>query len=129
MITTTDIANILYKDCLHFGLPVFQRGNVDEGEISEERIVIYVKKQTDSTYWKNCFAEVNLCVPNLINGKANLIRLNELERSVEAYFDKTGVFNDTPYSYSISDREIIEDHDFNCYYVNVRILFNVLNVM
>lgn len=47
MITTTDAANILYKDSAIFGLPVFQDGNVPTGIVDEKgRVVIHPKEQS-----------------------------------------------------------------------------------
>ncbi len=80
MIVTTDIGNILYRDCKIFGIDIVPAGETLTGELKSERIVIHTKKQQTGTYWKKSFAEVNLCVPNLSENEANTIRLNELER-------------------------------------------------
>ena len=129
MITTTDIANILYKE-LDFGIKRYQKGNIPEGEVSEERIVILPKSQNPSKIWKKGFVEVNFCVPD-INGKADLIRLNELER-LAAGVENTGVYDGTSYTYSASSPEstlgIEQDTALKCHYVNLKLLFNVLNI-
>lgn len=84
MIATTDIANIIFKDCKSFGISeVYQRGNIPEGKVNAERIVVYPKTQQPDTYWERGYVEVNLCVPLSRSGKANLIRLNELERKAK----------------------------------------------
>ena len=101
MIVTTDIGNILYRDCKAFEICIVPAGETLTGELASERIVIHTKKQQPGKYWKKSFAEVNLCVPNLSENEANTIRLNELER---------------------------KDTALKCHYVNVRILFEVLNV-
>ena len=61
MIVTTDIGNILYRDCKAFGIEVYQKGNIPDGEITTERVIIWTKEQSQETYWKKGFVEVNLC--------------------------------------------------------------------
>lgn len=129
MIVTTDIANILYRDCQPFGISIVPHGKKLTGELKSERIVIHTKKQQPETYWKKSFAEVNLCVPDLNEGEANTIRLNELEKQAQGLFDgMTGRYDDTTYHYSIESIGTEEDTSLKCHYVNVRILFEVLNV-
>lgn len=129
MITTTDIANILYRDCQLFGIDIVPHGKKLTGPMKFERIVIHAKKQQPGTYWKKSFVEVNLCVPDLKEGEANSIRLNELEKQAQGLFDDvTGRYDDTTYHYSIESIGTEEDTALKCHYVNVRILFEVLNV-
>ena len=129
MIVTTDIANILYRDCQPFGIPIVPHGKKLTGELKSERIVIHAKKQQPGTYWKKSFVEVNLCVPNLKEGEANTIRLNELERMANQKLnDVVGNYDGTNYYYSIESIGIEKDESLKCHYVNVRILFEVLNV-
>ncbi|UVP50672.1 hypothetical protein NXW88_24375 [Bacteroides cellulosilyticus] len=52
MIVTTDIGNILYRDCKAFGIEVYQKGNIPDGEITTERVIIWTKEQSQETYWK-----------------------------------------------------------------------------
>lgn len=130
MIVTTDIANILYRDCKAFGIEVYQSGNIpdEDKELSSERVIIRTKTQSPETYWKKGFVEVNLCVPDL-GGKANLIRLQELERKVQEVLDDVvGEYDGSSYYYSIDSIGTEADTALKCHYVNVRILFNVLNV-
>ena len=92
-------------------------------------IVIHSKKQQPGTYWKKSFVEVNLCVPDLKKGEANTIRLNELEKEAQELFDGvTGHYDGVSYFYSIDSIGTEEDTDLKCHYVNVRLLFEVLNV-
>ena len=101
MIVTTDIANILYKDCEAFGMEVYQSGNIpDENKkLSSERVIIIAKSQSSEAIWKKGFVEVNLCVPDM-DGKANLIRLQELERKVQEVLDDiVGEFDGSSYYY------------------------------
>lgn len=130
MIVTTDIANILYKDCEAFGMEVYQSGNIpDENKkLSSERVIIIAKSQSPEAIWKKGFVEVNLCVPDM-DGKANLIRLQELERKAQEILDDVvGEFDGSSYYYSIDQIGTEADTALKCHYVNVRLLFQVLNV-
>ena len=102
MIVTTDIGNILYRDCKAFGIDIVPDGETLTGELKSERIVIHTKKQQPGKYWKKSFAEVNLCVPNLSENEANTIRLNELERKADKLLDDVvSTYDGTTYRYSI----------------------------
>ncbi len=129
MIVTTDIGNILYRDCKAFGIDIVPDGETLTGELTSERIVIHTKKQQPGKYWKKSFAEVNLCVPNLSENEANTIRLNELERKAGKLLDDVvSTYDGTTYRYSIESIGTEADTALKCHYVNVRILFEVLNV-
>ena len=130
MIVTTDIANILYKDCKAFGIEVYQAGNIpdEHKELSSERVIIRTKSQSPETYWNKGFVEVNLCVPDM-DGDANLIRLQEFERKAQEVLDEVvGEYDGSNYYYLIDSIGIEADTELRCHYVNVRILFQVLNV-
>lgn len=130
MIVTTDIANILYKDCKAFGMEIYQSGNIpnEDKELSSERIIIIAKSQSPEAIWKKGFVEVNLCVPDM-DGKANLIRLQELERKAQEVLDDVvGEFDGSSYYYSIDQIGTEADTELRCHYVSVRLLFQVLNV-
>ena len=128
MIVTTDIGNILYRDCKVFGIDLIPDGETLTGELKYEKIVIHVKKQQLGTYWKKSFVEVNLCVPDLKEGEANTIRLNELERQAMKILRSTGSYNGSFYRYSIYNIGTEADTALKCHYVNVSVLFEVLNV-
>ncbi len=129
MIVTTDIGNILYRDCKAFGIDIVPDGETLTGELTSERIVIHTKKQQPGKYWKKSFAEVNLCVPNLSENEANTIRLNELERKADKLLDDVvSTYDGTTYRYSIESIGAEADAALKCHYVNVRILFEVINV-
>ena len=130
MIVTTDIANILYKDCEIFDIEVFQAGNIpdEHKKLSSERVIIRTKSQSPEAIWKKGFVEVNLCVPDM-NGDANLIRLQELERKAQEVLDDVvGEYDGSNYYYLIDSIGIEADTELRCHYVNVRLLFQVLNV-
>ena len=44
MIVTTDIGNILYRDCKAFGIDIVPDGETLTGELKSERIVIHTKR-------------------------------------------------------------------------------------
>lgn len=129
MIVSSDIANIIYRDCKAFGIDIVPDGERLVGELSNERIIIHAKKQEPCAYWKKGFVEVNLCVPYSSENSANSTRLGELERQAQTLLDDVvSSYDGTSYRYGISSigREL--DTDLKCHYVNVRILFEVLNV-
>ena len=129
MIVTTDIGNILYRDCRVFGINIVPAGETLTSELKSERIVIHSKKQQPGKYWKKSFAEVNLCVPDLSENEASSIRLGELERQAMKMFDDiVSSYDGTTYRYSIESIGTEADTALKCHYVNVRILFEVLNV-
>ena len=130
MITTSDIVDILYKDFSSFGKEIYRKGNIPSGVVKKERVVILPKDQTPETYWKKSFVEVNICVPDLKEGVANLSRLQEIERRVVAECSsRVGEFKDSHYSYGISSvTGLNKDSDMKCHYVNVRLFFEVLIV-
>lgn len=128
MITTTDIANILYRDCEAFGIERVPDGETIVGKLTDERIVILSKSQQPGPYWKKSYVEVNLCVPDF-KDNANAIRLNELQRKAHEVLDDVhGVYDGTAYRYSVYSCGMEEDTTLKCHYVNVRLLFEVLNV-
>lgn len=128
MIVTTDIANILYRDCKIFGIDIVPQGKTLVGELKSERIVIHAKRQQPGKYWKKSFVEVNLCVPDLSENEANSIRLQELEREATRRFDAVESYDGTTYRYSVASIGTEKDASLKCHYINVRILFEVLNV-
>ena len=130
MIVTTDIADILYRDCKALGIEIVPFGKTITGELKEERITIHVKGQTPNRYWEKCFCDVNLCVPDLGLGIANTLRLKELERKAKEIFKSvTGEFDGTRYNYGVETIHIEADTALKCHFINCRLLFNVLNTV
>ncbi len=129
MITTSDIVDILHGVCARYGAPVYRKGAIPDGVVTEERIVILPKDQSSQTYWKKCFVEVNICVPYLADGVANLVRLQEVERRAQLLFDGiTGEYDSNSYLFTIESLSgVNRDDSMKCHYVNVRLLFQVLN--
>lgn len=130
MITTTDVANILYTKCKEFDMPIYQEGNIDDGRVAQEgRIVIHVKEQTAETYWKKGFAEVNLIVPDTPQKHADLVRLNELERKAMMFDGISGKYDDTLYQIKVSSTTMLENKELESHYINARLLVKVLNTI
>lgn len=128
MITSGDAANIIYRDLGDFPITeIYHAGDEPEGEILAERIIIHTKPQSPDTYWKKNFLEVNLCVPDKA-GQKDKIRTDELEHEATSFFCKVGEYDDTVYRYSILSVGVEKDYDLKCHYVNVKVLFEVLNV-
>lgn len=127
MITVTDAANIVYRHALTLGYETYQKGNIPKGPITTERITVTTKRLTKETFWKKCFVEVNLIAPD-IEDEADTIRLNEMEREAQKYFDSlTDEYDGTRYRLSAGESEMFEDGSFHCHYVNIRVLFEILN--
>lgn len=130
MITSSDIANIIYRDCKVFGLDIVPDGETIVGELKTERIAIHTKEPQESDYWWKSYVEVNICVPDLKN-KSNRVRLDELQaQAYSIWYNKTvtGEYNDTRYKYTLYTSSQLEESTLKCHYVNVRLLFQVLNV-
>ena len=130
MIVTTDIGNILYRDCKIFDIELVPSWDKLKSDVSAERIDLGTSRHLTGKYWKKGFVEVNLCVPDLDDlGTANTIRLNEIERQANSVFDKVvSSYDGTTYRYSIDSIGTEADTALKCHYVNARILFEVLNV-
>ena len=129
MITTSDIVDILYDVCASFRMPIYRKGAIPDGVASSERIIILPKEQTPQTYWKKCFVEVNFCVPDISDGVAELNRLQALERQAQRVLDGVaGEYESDSYLFSIESLSgVNRDESMKCHYVNVRLLFQVLN--
>lgn len=130
MITTTDTANILYITCKAFGMPVYQAGNIPNGEIGAAgRVVIHTKEQTPGSTWTKGFVEINLFVADTPHGKADLKRLNELERMAVKYLKASGWYDETAYTYSVTSTSVLENSNLKAHYINAKVLFKALNTM
>lgn len=125
MIVTGDIENIFVEDLKPFGIVTYKKDAILEGKITEERITIIPKEPKPGTYWVKGFVEVNFCVPD-ISGMANKKRLTELQRQA-AGLRSVSSFDGTSYRYKVySTNQEKDPLDFH--FVNVKILFEILNV-
>lgn len=134
MITTEDVYCILHDVCEQFGIKeIYGKHNTPTGKVKTERIVIRTGSQGNGEIWEKSFVNINFCVPNLFNGDANKIRLQEIERMVKPVFKRgdTVFLKGSHCDYENGGDDWLsteEDTDLKCHYVNVRILFKVLNV-
>lgn len=126
MIATGDIATILLRDLKSFGIDTYKKGAIPGGEITTERITINPKEPAPGTYWKKGFVDINICVPD-VDGLANTARLTELER-LSFSLRSVSSFDDSTYRYSVYSTIQEQDTALKCHFVNVKILFEVLNV-
>jgi len=135
MITLSDIANIIYRDCAVFGVERVPDGQTPTGFLDGDRCVVRVvgKRLEKGKYWDKVFAEVNLCVPDLapLYAEADTPRIGSLlSVAVDEWRDGvTGTWNGTPYYYGIHSTAILADTALRCHYANIRLLFQVLNTM
>lgn len=130
MITTTDAANIIYTACKVFGMPVYQGGNIPNGMVGDDgRVVVHVKEYSVDSTWKKGFVEVNLFVADTLHGNADLIRLNELERQATKLLKGMGWHDGTAYQYDVVSTIPLENANLKAHYINVKVLFKVLNTM
>ena len=53
MIVTTDIGNILYRDCKAFGIDIVPDGETLTGELKSERIVIHTRNNSRESIGRN----------------------------------------------------------------------------
>lgn len=126
MITISDIGERIYDDCRQFGVATYLKGNIPDGEVTTERIVIYPTQIANGMYWQRCFLDVNWCVPDI--DEAASLRLKQIERELVKIYTGTGVIDDSAYTYNKDSTEIAEDKDLKCHYVNVRLLFKIQKV-
>lgn len=129
MIAVTDILDIIFDKCVAFGVKDIREAPKDiTSPLKSEMIGIHAKAPTPGTYWKKGFVEVNLNVPD-IDGEQDLIRLRELERASYPILDGFfGKLDGTGYRYSIYSTGIEENEPAQCHYINVKVLFEILNV-
>lgn len=137
MITKADIENILLDVCEPFGItdvttePPTLDDKTGDG-LSKEMLEIFVKKEGDGKLWLPRFADVNVCIPDFKSGRQNAPRLEEVERIAGQLFPKTyasGVLDGSRYRFKRDSIGIEQDKPLRCHYVNVRILFETINVI
>ncbi len=131
MVTSSDIGNILYKFCSGLSVKDVRRGwNFPKGEVVTECVTLSVKTVSAGGRWSKAFAEVNICVPDLSDGEADLIRLAELEAEYVAAFGwNTGVHDGTRYRFGRESTGLLDDAQLRLHYVNIRVQFEFLNLI
>lgn len=130
MIASTDIANIIYRDCEGFGLPRYQGGNVPCGAVEEYgRVVIHSKEQSYGSTWRKSFVEVNVIVPDTPGGNADLVRINSVEREGRGLLVSAGRYDGTPYRYRVESTSVQANEQLKAHRVNFRLTFEALNTI
>lgn len=126
MITTGDIATILVRDLGSLGIVTYKKGAIPEGKVLAERITVIPKEPTPTPFWIKSFVEVNLYVPN-VNGLADTRRLTEFERLASG-LRAVSSFDGSVYRYKVYSTSQEEDSVLECHFVNIKIMFEILNV-
>lgn len=129
--TTSEIGDILYTFLTTLSVKDVERGwNLEDGEVGAERVTLSVKPVSYGRKWGKAYAEVNVCVPDLPDGDADLIRLSELEGEYSAALGfKTGVAGGTPYRFRRESVGLMEDRPLRLHYANIRVIFEFLNTL
>ena len=106
---------------------MIQFADISRPQQNENSVVVFFyPRQQNENYVVN-----NRAAPGMEGTiyEANTIRLNELEREAMKRFDKVvSSYDGTTYCYSIDAIGTEAETALKCHYVNVRILFEVLNV-
>lgn len=126
MITTGDIATILVRDLMPLGIVTYKKGALPEGKVLTERITVIPKEPKPTAFWIRGFVEVNFYIPD-VNGLANTKRLTELERRASS-LRSVSFFDGSAYRYKVFSSSQENDPVLKCHFVNIKILFEVLNV-
>ena len=133
MIVTGDIYEILFdrvKDAFGIGTEsIYDSWNPIKSLLKEEAIVIVASTPIEpDTYWEKAFAHVNICVPDYL-GEVNKQRLTALERMACAWIGQgfTGVYDGTRYRVGKDSLGLERDDALKCSYVNLVLLFEILN--
>lgn len=128
MVTTTTISEILFDKC-DWGVERYIANNMPFSEITEERVVVITHEISPDTYWNHCYVDINWCIPDLVN-EADSIRLGEVERIMTSDISYgTGYYENKPYKYKRVSVSQERDEQMRCHYVNVRLMFHILNIM
>ena len=126
MITTGDIENILYSDLKKFGFKQYKKNAIKNGKIDSERLIVICGALEEGGIWSRAFVNVNVCVPDY-KDMANTKRLTEIER-IFKQVSAVNKYDGSTYRYSVRSTSQEEDSDLECHFVNIRILFETLNV-
>ena len=131
MIVTGDIYKILFNRVKEFGIKaVYDGWNPIKSHLKDEAIVIVTSTPIEpDTYWERAYAHVNICVPDYL-GEANTQRLGELERLANLWICDgiVGEYDGSAYRISKDSMGIERDDALKCSYVNLVLLFKILNV-
>lgn len=130
MITSEDIALIIAEDLQAFGMPIYTKGHIPFTEtLTESRITITPKENSDGTIFDKCFVEVNFLMPDVHQEAA--FELDNIERDAVSLFKqgKAGQYEGQWYNISYSRRSRERDEQLKCHYVHFQLLFETLNTL
>lgn len=131
MIVSTDIYAILFDKVKGFGIKdVYDGWNPIKSKLKGDAVVIVTSTPVEpDTYWERAYVHVNICVPDYL-GKTNTRRLNEVERMANLWIREgiVGEYDGSSYLISKDSLGIEEDDALKCSYVNLVLLFEILNV-
>ncbi|WP_302581623.1 hypothetical protein [Paraprevotella clara] len=131
MIVTGDIYKILYEKVREFGIKaVYDSWNPITSELKEEAIVIVTSTPIEpDTYWEKAFVHVNICVPDYLE-RVNKIKLTEMEKLANQwiFYGIVDEYDNNWYQISKISLGTERDEALKCSYVNLKLLFEILNV-
>lgn len=131
IIVTSDIYKILFEKVEAFGIKsVYDGWNPITSPLKEEAVVIVTDMPIEpDVYWEDTTVHVNICVPDYLE-KENTVRLNELERAANQWIRDgfTEMYDNTRYDISKSSLGKERDDALKCSYVNLKLVFKILNV-
>lgn len=136
MISISEIGDIMYQKVVQVAselgiTDVRREDNMGDEEVTSERAVIILKPQDTGNIWLKGYVEVNFCTPDIKREIWAGERLKAIERVVLSYFrwGEAAKYDGTPYNYYKESHSLKHDKQLRCGYVNLRIRFEVLNVL
>ena len=126
MITSGDIEEILYKDLKKFKFKQYRKDAIKDGKVDSERLIVLCGTLEEDVFWSRAFVNINVCVPDF-KGMANTKRLTEIERML-CNISSVSKYDESTYRYEVRATSQEEDPDLKCHFVNIRVLFEVLNI-
>ena len=131
MIVTSDIYKILFDKVKEFGIrDVYNGWNPIKHKLKDKAVVIATSTPIEpDTYWERAYTHVNICVPDYL-GNINTKELNDMERlaNLWIYVGIVGEYNGSSYRIRKDALGIERDDALKCSYVNLVLLFEILNV-
>lgn len=136
MLTQKAICHIIYDDLRPLGLQEYIKYHLPDARVDsdvkveeEGRIVIRPKLvSNDKTYFNNCVVEVNIVVPDM-DDEASPLLDTLFKRAAEILNDdRCGNKDGDFYRYSIQRFSTEDEPNLNCHYINITVLFEILNV-
>lgn len=129
MITQETIGEILFDKCAEVftDVPIYLKGNEPEGEIDTERVVVITRRIESGKYWNRSMCEINYCVPNRAEEKDG-IRLKVAQTMLKPLYSGCGTAEGERYRFKKMSVGEEEERDLRYYFVNLKVLFEILNV-